>query len=241
MKSILKPVLAAGIAFAAVSPMVAAPASAQVVKGVGVIDPNVVINGSAAFKAAEAQRPQTYQQYYQQAKTRKDQIDAQIEPLIKKFDADRAAPNPNREDLTKQAAAINQIDQQGERELQQILAPVALSQEYVDEQINEALSKAIENAAKKKQITLILNRATGAVVYRDAAYNINQDVITELDAVLPVAQLVPPPNWLPREMREQLARQQAAAGGQPGAAAAGTAPAAPAAPATPAGPPAESR
>ncbi|HTN15399.1 MAG TPA: OmpH family outer membrane protein [Sphingomonadaceae bacterium] len=240
MKSILKPVLAAGIAFAAVSPLVAVPASAQVaLKGIGVIDPNVVINGSAAFKAAEAQRPQTYQQYYQQAKTRKDQIDAQLEPLIKKFDADRAVATPNREDLSKQAAAINQIDQQGERELQQILAPVALSQQYVDEQINEALSKAIENAATKKQITLILNRATGAVVYRDAAYNINQDVIAELDAILPVAQIVPPPNWLPRELREQLARQQAAAGAQPGAVQPGAAPAA--TPSTPAGPPAESR
>lgn len=237
MKAILKPVLATGLILAAASPMLAFPAAAQAIKGIGVIDPNVVISSSAAYKAAEAQRPQTYKQYYDQAKARKDQIDAQLEPLVKKFDADRAAPNPNREDLSKQAAAINQIDQQGQRELQQILAPVALSQEYVDEQINEALPKAIENVAKKKQITLILNRATGAIVYRDAAYNINQDVITELDAVLPVAQIVPPPNWLPRELREQLAREQAASGAQP--AQGNAAPAAPAS--TPAGPPAESR
>lgn len=238
MKALFKPVLAAGLVMAAAGALVAAPASAQVVKGIGVIDPNVIMGNSAAYKLAESQRPVTYKAYYDQAKTRNDQIEAQIKPLADKFDADRQNPNAKTEDLQKQIAVIQQIDQQGERDLQQILQPVTFSQAYVDEQINDVLPKAVEAAATKKNITLILNRASGAVVMRDAAYNMNTDVTAELDALLPVAQLSPPPGWLPRELRE---RQAAAAAAQ--AAASGQAPAtAPAtATTTPAGPGADSR
>jgi hypothetical protein len=49
------------------------------------------------------------------------------------------------------------------------------------------------------------------VVYADAAYNMTQDVINELNAILPNAQLVPPQGWLPREVREQQAAAQGAA------------------------------
>ncbi|WP_054529515.1 OmpH family outer membrane protein [Erythrobacter sp. SG61-1L] len=237
MKSILKPVLAAGLVLAAASPLAAIPASAQVVKGVGVVDPGVIVNSSAAFKTAASQRPTTFAQYYQQAKTREDQLNAQLDPMIKKYDTDRAAPNPNREDLSKQAAALNQLSQQGQREIAQILAPVALSEEYVNEQIGDILPKAIEAAAAKKQVSLILTRGSGAIIFRDQAYDMNQDIIRELDALLPVAQLVAPPGWLPRDMREQLAREQAASQAANG----GAAPAAPAQPAATAGPPAESR
>ncbi len=215
MKALFGPVLAAGLVFAATGALVAAPASAQVVKGIGVIDPTTVVNTSAAYKTAEAQRPVTYKAYYDQAKARNDQINAQLKPLVDKFEADRAAPNPNTADLQKQAAAIQQIDQQGQRELQQILIPVVFSQEYVDEQIQAVLPKAIETVATKKNISLIFNRGSGAVVYRDQAYNINADVTAELDIQLPTAQLTPPPGWLPRELREQQAAQN---GGAPAAA-----------------------
>lgn len=236
MKTLFKPVFIAGLALAAAGTLVSAPASAQVVKGIGVIDPNTVVTSSAAFKAAEAQRPVTYKAYYDQAKARNDQINAQLKPLVDKFEADQKAANPNNADLKKQADAIQLIDQQGQRELQQMLQPVAFSQAYVDEQIQGVLPKAIEAAATKKSVTLILNRGTGAVVFRDQAYNINADVTAELDALLPVAQLSPPPGWLPRELREQLAREQ---GVDPNSADVQAAPAAPA-PAT-AGPPADSR
>ena len=233
MKTLFKPAFLAGLALAAAGTLVSAPVSAQVVKGIAVIDPSTVVNTSAAYKTAETQRPVTYKAYYDQAKARNDQINAQLKPMVDKFEADQKAANPNNADLQKQAAAIQQIDQQGQRELQQILQPVAFSQAYVDEQIQGVLPKAIEQAATKKSISLILNRGTGAVVYRDQAYNINADVTAELDALLPMAQITPPPGWLPRELREQVAREQ---GTDPNAAAAPAAPA----PAT-AGAPADSR
>ena len=135
------------------------------------------------------------------------------------------APNPNTADLQKQYATLQQLDQQGQRDLQQILQPVQLSQAYVEEQIQDVLPKAVEAAASKKGVTLILNRDAGAVVMRDPAYNMNADVTAELDALLPVAQLSPPPGWLPREERERQAQAQAAqaaASGQPAPTAAPT-------------------
>lgn len=240
MKSILKPVLAAGMLLAAASPLViAAPASAQVVAGIAAIDVGVIVSGSNAFKAAEQQRGTYYAQTVQQAQARGDAINQQIDPMITKLEADSKLPNANREALQQQAAAIQQISTQGQREVNQLLAPVMASEEYVAEQISEALPKAIEEAAKKKRISLVLRRDEAGIVYRDPAYNLNDAVIAELNTLLPAAQIVPPPNWLPRELREQQARAAAAAG-QTAAPATGAAPAA-APVAAPAGPPAESR
>jgi hypothetical protein len=52
------------------------------------------------------------------------------------------------------------------------------------------------------------------VIKADQAYNLNQDILTELNALIPSAQLVPPAGWLPRA-REQQAQQQAQAAAQP--------------------------
>jgi len=199
----------------------------------------VIVSGSNAYKAAEQQRGTYYAQTVQQAQARGDAINQQIDPMITKLEADSKLPNANREALQQQAAAIQQISTQGQREVNQLLAPVMASEEYVAEQISEALPKAIEEAAKKKRVSLVLRRDEAGIVYRDPAYNLNDAVIAELNTLLPAAQIVPPPNWLPRELREQQARAAAAAG-QTAAPAAGTAPAA-APVAAPAGPPAESR
>jgi Skp family chaperone for outer membrane proteins len=244
MKFFLKPVVATGLVLIAASPLVAAPASAQALKTVGVVDLSYVRDQSSAFKAAEQQRPTTYKQYYDQAKTRRDQLKAQIQPMVDKLQADSKKPNANREALQQQADAIQQLQQQGQQELNQILQPVILSQDYVDEQIEDKLGQAVENAAKAKGVSLIFNRGS-TVVYREASYDMNQAVLDELNKLLPVAQIVPPPGWLPRQLREQQAAEQAAqsqgAQGQAGAQAQQPATSTPTAPTTQAGPPVQSR
>ena len=89
--------------------------------------------------------------------------------------------------------------------------------------IEERLDAAVQNAARKKNIQLILDPTQGAVIYADAAYNITQDVLNELNTLLPSAQLVPPQGWVPREVRQQQAAA-AAANGQPAPAAPATNP-----------------
>lgn len=238
MKNIFKPVVAAGLVLIAAAPIMDAPAMAQAqpatVKDIGVVDLQYVAAASNAYKTAEQQRPEYYKAYYDQAKQRSDAIEAQLKPLVDKLRADSQAANPDRTVLQQQAAAIQQIDQQGQRELSQIMQPVALSQEYVDEQLEDVLPRAIEAAAQKRGVGLIFNRGA-TVVYRSSAYDMNQAVVDELNTLLPVAQLVPPPGWLPRQLREQQAAQAAAAN------AGAAANAAPAQPAQQAGPAADSR
>jgi Skp family chaperone for outer membrane proteins len=229
MTNLLKPALAAGLALGAiVSPLAVAPAAAQAaaatVRGIGIVNIPGIVANSNAYKTAAQQRPVTYKAQIDQATARRTAIGNQLQPLVTKYQTDSRAASPNQASLQQQAAQIQQIQQAGEQELNQILAPVALSQAYVEEQIQEKLSTAVQNAAKKQAVSLVLTPDT--VVYADNAYNLNQAVLNELNTLIPSATLVPPAGWVPREVREQQA-QQAAAQGQaaPAAAAPATRPA----------------
>src|SRR5690606_7817292 len=134
--------------------------------------------------------------------------------LYTQFQTAQQAENPDQQALQQTAAQIQQIEANGQRELQQILAPVQLSQAYVEEQINDQLVTAIQNAARKQGVTMVIS--PDSVLYADNAYNMNQAVLDELNTLIPSAQLVPPDGWLPREIREQQqAEQQAAGAAQP--------------------------
>lgn len=216
MNNLLKPALA-GVALAAfASPLAAAPAAAQAasaVRGIAVVNIAGVVANSNAFKAASAQRQTTYKAQIDQYNARRQQLSAQLQPLVTKYQTDAAAANANQAALQQQAAQIQQLQQSGQQELQRLVAPVQLSEAYVEEQLQDKLAAAIEAAAKKKGISLVLTPDN--VLYADAAYNLSQDVVNELNTMVPSVQVVPPQGWLPREIRDQ----QAAAGQAPAAAA----------------------
>lgn len=217
MKTLFKSAFAAGLMLTASAPFFTAPLAAQqVAPGVGVVSLPAAVANSNAYKVAETQRPVTYKAQIDQATARRDQLSAQLQPLYQKFQADQQA-NAAQASLQQQAAEIQRIEQAGQRELTQIVQPVALSRAYVQEQIEDKLEAAVQAAAKAKKITLILDASSGAVTYADARYNITQDVINELNRVLPSAQLVPPQGWLPREAREQQAAAAAATATPPAA------------------------
>lgn len=211
MKKLINSVVAAGLVLTA-APLAIAPASAQTVKGVGIVNIQAIMANSNAFKTAEQQRPVTYKAQLDQAESRRQAISNQLKPLYEKFEADRKAAKPDNASLQQQAISIQQIEQNGQQEIQGILQPVALSRAYVEEQINDKLDQAIEQAAKKAGVSLVLTPDN--VVFADNGYNLNQAVLTELNALIPSAQLVPPQGWLPRSMREQQAAEQAQAAQQ---------------------------
>lgn len=231
-KTILS-VLLAGAAIAAVpSPALAAkknqeaaPAATGIVAGIAVASLDAIIANSSAFTTAQNQRPVTYKPQLDAAEARRKAIATQLQPLYEKFQRDSQVATPNRAALQTQAETIRGIEQSGQQELQTMLQPVALSEAYVQEQIEDKLDQAVKNAMKKKGVTLLLN-PQAIVAVNDNAYNLNQDVLNELNALLPSANLVPPQGWEPRQVREQRAAQAAAQGGQAPAAA----PAAPAGP-----------
>jgi hypothetical protein len=49
------------------------------------------------------------------------------------------------------------------------------------------------------------------VIKADQAYNLNQDILDQLNLIIPSASVTPPAGWLPREQRERVAQEQAAA------------------------------
>lgn len=215
MIKLLKPALAAGLAAAALaSPAMLAPAAAQQVAGIGVVSPQAVLVNSTAFQTAQQQRPTTYKTQIDQANARRQAIATQLRPLYERLQNESRAANAaqNQAALQQQYSQIQQIEASGQQELNQILEPVQLSQAYVEEQITDQLSTAIQNAATKKNVTLVITPES--VLYAAAPYNMNQDVLAELNALIPAAQLVPPQGWLPREMREQQAAEVAAQGAQ---------------------------
>lgn len=252
MKNIFKPVIGAGLFVAlAAQPVLAkdknkdaapapvaaaAPAAANLIAGLGVASLGDAMGASDAFRVAQQQRPVTYKAAYDAAEARGRALDAQLKPLIDKFNADRKAPKPVPALLQQQAQTIQQLQESGKQEIQKILLPVALSEAYVQEQIEDKLDTAVQAAMTKRGITMLLQPQ--AVLARANGYDITGDVVRELNTLIPTAQLAPPAGWEPREIREaraQQAAQAAAAKGQP-------APAAPAPrSAAPAGPQPDSR
>jgi len=202
-------ILAAALVAAAPAALPVA-ASAQVAPGIGIANPDAIVANSAAFQLAEQQRPTTYKAQLDAAEARRAQLQAQLEPLINKYQTDAQAANPNQASLQQQAQQIQQIQQSGEAELNRLLQPVALSRAYVLEQISDKLPQAMEAAQKRRKITLVLSPAS--VVSADQAYNLNQDILTELDRAMPQAQLVPPAGWKPAAQRQAEAAQAAQAG-----------------------------
>jgi Skp family chaperone for outer membrane proteins len=218
MKTLLKSVAAAAlmIGTAGVQPAIAQTAPGTLVQGLAIANLDAVVVNSNAFKTAEQQRAVTYKPQVDQAEARRSQLEAQLKPLADKFERDRQATSPNQQALGQQAAQIQQLQQQGQQELQQMLAPVAMSRAYVTEQIEDKLDQAIKTAMSKKKISLLIG-PDAVLAVNNNAYNLNQDILTELNTLLPAAQLVPPTGWEPRQMREARAQQAAAAGQAPAA------------------------
>lgn len=186
--------------------LAAAPASAQMVKGLAVANPTAIVALSNAYKVAEQQRPVTYKPQIDQANARKTAIENQLRPLETKLQADARAANPNQASLQQQYAQIQQISQAGQQEINTILQPIALSRAYVVEQIGDKLEQATRQAMAKQRIDILID--SSAVINAPETYNLNQAILNELNAILPTAQLVPPACWVPRAQREQQAAQQ---------------------------------
>lgn len=214
----LKSALVAGALLAAgVSQPVLAQAAGPLVPGIAVANLDAVIVNSNAFRTAQTQRQTTYKAQIDQAEARRKAIAGQLQPLADKFNRDRQAATPNTASLQQQAQSIQQIQQSGEQELQRILAPVGLSEAYVQEQIGDKLDQAVKNAMGKKKISLLLS-PQAITALNNTGYNLNQDIVNELNTLIPSAQLVPPQGWEPREVREaraQQGQQQGAAPAQP--------------------------
>ncbi len=211
---------------ASAAPVTVPAASGTTVPGLGVANLEAAIVNSNAYQVAAQQRPITYKATYDAAQARAVQIDGELKLLVDRFNADRAAKKPDAI-LQQDYVAIQQRQERGKQEIQQILMPALLSEAYVNEQIAEKLDQAVQNAMSKRGISLLLG--PDAVIARANGYEMTPAIIAELNLLIPTANLVPPQGWLPRAERERQAQQQGQAprpaGAVPAPRPAGTAPA----------------
>jgi Skp family chaperone for outer membrane proteins len=213
---------------AAPAPATAPVITGNVVSGIAVANLEAAIGSSDAYRVASQQRPVTYKSAYDSAQTRSNALEAQLKPLIDKFNADRAGGKVAQAVLQQQAVNIQSIQERGKQEIQQILYPAALSEAYVNEQIEDKLDTAVQQAMAKRGVTLLLQPQ--AVLARSNAYELTPEIIAQLNQLVPTAQLVPPQGWEPRQIREARAQQQAAQQGAKPASAPTPRPATPAGP-----------
>ncbi len=188
----------------------AAPAASggTVIPGLAVANLDAVIANSNAFRTAQQQRPVTYKAQLDAAEARRKALEAQITPMIDKFTKDSQAPGANQTALAQQAQAIQTLQQSGQQELQKLVAPVAASETFVTEQVEDKLDQAVKAAMAKKGVSLLLS-PQAIVAVNNNAYNLNPDILAELNTLIPAATLVPPQGWEPRQMREARAQQAA--------------------------------
>ncbi len=230
MKILLKSAAIAGLLLAGTAQPAfaqAAPAAntGPLVPGLGVANIEAVVANSNAAKSAQTQRISQYKAQFDAAEARRKAITTQLQPLVDKYNRDSQVPSPNQASLQQQGQVIQGLQQSGEQELRKILAPVAMSEAYVNEQIGDRLDQAVKNAMAKGKISILLNPQAIAALNNNA-YNLTPSILNELNLLIPAAQVVPPQGWEPREMREARAQQAQQQGAAP--AAAGAKPATPA-------------
>lgn len=202
----------------------AGASSGQIVAGLAVADFDAVRDNSDAVRAAGQQRPTTYKAQLDAYTARAAALQAQLNPMIEKINKDAAAPNANQADLQTQSAAIQKFQESAKAELANLSKPVVYSELYVKEQVEAKMEAAVKAAMAKHRVSIILNPQAVTAI-NNGAYNLNAAILAEINALIPTAQLVPPANWEPLEVRQARA-QQAAQQGQAAPAPAAAAPAA---------------
>jgi Skp family chaperone for outer membrane proteins len=221
MKTMIKALLLATAPLAAI---VALPsvAAAQAAGGVGIANLNEAVEKSNAWVLAANQIKITYKAQIDAFQARSNVLTAQIQPLITAFQTAQRAPNPNNAALQAQATTIQTQQQNANKELQGLYAPIGKAEAYAQEQIATKIDAALKAAMRTKGVGIVL-QPQAAISYQPAA-DITPEVIAELNKAVPSVGIVPPANWQPGG-QDQGAAPAAPAGATPAPAApAGTKP-----------------
>ena len=185
-----------------------APAAtdAVMVSGLGIANIDEVVVSSRAFQTAQQQRGVVFKTQIEAANTRGLAINAELKAMIDKFNRDKSEGSTSQEDLQAQAQAIQASQQYGQQEVNRILEPVALSDAYVNEQIREKLDPAIKTAMAKARVSIVFT--PNQIIGFNNAYNLNPNIIAELNALIPTVAIKPPAGWEPLAVRNAKAAQQ---------------------------------
>lgn len=191
MKTINKMLLAASAL--ALAPV--APAAAQ---SVAYTDVQQLIAQSQAARTADQQMRVTYKATYDQIESRSRVLQAELNAMIVKFQADQKT-NPNNPALQTQARAIQEKQRAAQEELAKLSDPIERVNAYVLEQIEPKLDAAVSAAMAKKKVALLVQRSV--VIKNTPGTDLTPDILTELNVLVPSVSITPPANWQPGQQQ----------------------------------------
>lgn len=185
---------------AAPAAFVAGGASAQV-SGIAVANPEQAVAASKAWTAARGQIQTTYKTQLDQATTRRNAIQAELQPLVTAYQTASRAPGATEASLRPQAQAIQTKQQAGQAELARLTQPAQRAEGYAIEQISAKLPDAVQAAVRARNVTLLLRPE--AALFAQPAADITAAITAELDKTVPTVGITPPANWQPGQQGQQ--------------------------------------
>jgi len=198
------------LAAALVAPAaLSAPAATAQVGGVAVADPEAAVANSKAWATARTQIQTQYKAQLDQANTRRQAIQTELQPLVAAYQKAAAAPGATEASLRTQAQAIQTREQTANAELQRLTAPASRAQSYAIEQISAKLQDAVSAAARAKNVSLLLR--PNAALFANPTADITSAITAELDRTVPTVGITPPANWQPGQQDGGAAAAPAAA------------------------------
>ncbi len=176
----------------------AAPAAAQV-NGIGVTEPAIAIAGSQGLQTAYQQIATTYQAQ----RTQLEQLQQQRDALVRQFDTNNDGQMSEAEQQAAQAntTAVQQL-QTLDQTIQQTQAPIQLARVYVIEQIALQYGAAVQQVVAANNISLILT--PGSVVYASDAVDVTDEIVAQLNTLVPTVSTSVPAGWQPQRQSVQL-------------------------------------
>lgn len=201
MKTFLKAVALATVSVAGMA-AVSVPAVAQSKLGIAVVDMDEAVNKSVAATNARTQMQTTYKANIDNFNSRKTALDADLKQKAEAFQAAvKAAGGKSTPALQTQYEQLQQSQQSAQAELQRIGQPIALANAFIEEQIGAKIGDALKAAMTKSKVDLVLQ--PGATVSYQPSVDITAAVTTELNALVPSVNIVPPAGWQPGGQQQQ--------------------------------------
>ena len=174
-------------------------------------DVQQVLGLSQAAKTADQQMRVTYKSIYDQLDMRSRVLQAELNALVVKYQADQKT-NPNNPTLAAQAKAVQDKQRAAQEELAKLSEPLERINAYVLEQIDTKLDAAVTTAMTKKKVALLVRRE--AIIKNTPGTDLTQDIVAELNLLVPNVSITPPANWQPGQQQARPAAPQPAAPAQ---------------------------
>ncbi len=214
MKTMTKSALLAALSlgFAAAVPHVALAQAAPVAVSAGdvaVANLNDAVEKSNAWVLAANQIKITYKAQIDAFEARSKALNADIQPLILAFQAAQRAPTPNQASLQAQATAIQAKQQAAQKELGGMYQNIGRAESYAQEQIASKLDQALKAAMVAKRVGIVLQPQ--ATISYQPSRDITNDIVAQLNALVPSVGITPPANWQPGGQGGQPSAAPAAA------------------------------